>query len=377
MLNYSFSTVLMTILTSNLLIALIVGCFRNQKILLSAGYKVMLAFLVLTALRFLFPFELPFARNVYFPKWLSAAVTCVRHVFFTLGPIEVSVWLIFECVWAGGIVYYFRRFCRRKAELKRFLVRYGRNVSREEPYRTMMADICGGRRNPIWVVRAPFYGAPVQCGTIYPYIVLPSQLEISEKELYYVLRHETAHYYHHDALMKDIVSIIRVLYWWNPLCKYLEKQMDIALEMRVDNSLVKDSDAEREAYCDTLNHISRELGGESNLPGLESAISMARSKGEDLEYRYSMMRSGQNRKGALLGALSGVVAAAYVASYCFMLEADYMSSQAIACLDDPIQEYYAVLLEDGDYDIYVNGICVERTDDLEYYGSAVVLRGDD
>lgn len=373
MLNYSFSTVLMTILASNLLIAVIVGCFRNQKILLSVGYKLVLAFLVLTALRFLFPFELPFARNINFPYWLSAAVAFVRHVFFTLGPIKVSIWLILECVWAGGAVYYFRRFCRRKAELKRFLVRYGRSMNREEPYRTMMADICGRRRNPIWVVRAPYYGPPVQCGTIHPYIVLPAHLDISDEELYYILRHETAHYYNHDALMKDVVSIIRVIYWWNPLCKYLEKQMDVALEMRVDDSLVKGSDAEREAYCNTLNHISEELKGESNLPGFGSAISMARCGGEDLQYRYSMMREGKKRKGALLCGLSGVVAAVYVASYCFALEAYYMSAGVAAGLHNPPKEQYAVLLEDGGYDIYINGFCVEHVEDLESHTGITVV----
>lgn len=376
MLNYSFSTVLMTILTSNLLIAVIVGCFRNQKILLSVGYRLMLAFLVLTGLRFLFPFELPFARNIYFPKSLSAVVAFVRHVFFTLGPIEVSVWLILECVWVGGTVYYFRRFCKRKAKLKHFLVRYGQNMSREEPYRTMMADIRGGRRNPIWVVRAPYCGTPVQCGTIHPYIVLPVDLNISEKELYYVLRHETAHYYNHDALMKDVVSIIRIIYWWNPLCEYLEKQMDVALEMRVDNSLVKGSDAEREAYCNTLNHISEELKGESNLPGSESVISMARCGGEDLRYRCSMMRSGQKRKGALLCALSGFVAAAYVMSYCFVLEAFHMACREAEILHNAPNEYYAVPLEDGGYDIYINGTYMEHAEDLETYGRSITVVGE-
>lgn len=373
MLNYSFSTVLMTILASNLLIAVIVGCFRNQKILLSVGYRLVLAFLVLTALRFLFPFELPFARNVYFPNWLSAAVAFVRHVFFTLGPIEVSVWLILECVWGGGSVYYFCRFCRRKAKLKHYLVRYGRNVSREEPYRTMMADICGGRRNPIWVVRATYFGTPVQCGTVHPYIVLPAHLDISDKELYYVLRHETAHYYNHDALMKDVVSIIRVIYWWNPLCKYLEEQMDVVLEMRVDNSLVKGSDAEREAYCNTLNHISEELKGESNLPGSGSAISMARCGGDDLRYRYSMMQGGQKRKGALLCALSGFVAAVYVVSYCFALEAFHMACREAEILHNAPSEYYAVLQEDGSYGVYVNDYFIGYVDNLdEYIGITVV-----
>lgn len=376
MLNYSFSTVMMTVLTSNLLIAVIVGCFRNRKILLSTGYKLIFAILVLAALRFLFPFELPFARNIYFPKWLSAVLVFVQHPFFTLGPVGVSLWLVFECVWAGGTVYHFRRFRRRKAELKRFLLRYGRNVSREEPYRTMMEEICGGRRTPIWVLRVPYYGTPVQCGTLHPYIVLPAQLDVSEEELYYVLRHEAAHYYHHDALIKDIVSIICIIYWWNPLCRYLARQMDITLEMRVDDSLVKGSDAEWESYCSALKHIGEVLRRRLDLPGAKSALPLA--QGEDLEYRYSMMRGGQRRKGALFSALSGFAAAAFLLSYSFTLEAHYMPSWTAAELDQGApEEYYLVPLANGYYDVYIDGVCVDRTDDLKYYNRAAVVREDD
>lgn len=64
MVHYSFSTILMTFIASNLIIVLITVCFRCEKILLSIGYKLAAVFLVLTVLRVLFPFELPFAKNV-------------------------------------------------------------------------------------------------------------------------------------------------------------------------------------------------------------------------------------------------------------------------------------------------------------------------
>lgn len=366
--NYSFSTVLMTILTSNLLIAVIVLCFRNQKIMLSIGYKLVAVFLMLTLLRFLFPFEVPFSRNVYFPEWLSFIISLLRYSFISFWVIRISLWTLFGCVWLGGTLYFFRRHYRHKESFRHYIVRYGRRIDLEEPYKTMMAEICGKRRNPLWVVTAPYYGAPMQYGTFFPYIVIPDTMDFSEEEIYYILRHETAHYYRHDALFKDAVGFIRAIYWWNPLCSHLESKTDILLEMRVDDKLIKGDAAAREAYCRTLDRINEEIRGKSYVPGIDAAISVANVKGEDLEYRQSMMRREKKKKGPLFYLLAASVFAAYICSYCFTLEAYatwpwYEKEIAV----DQEAYLYAVLREDGAYDIYWDEYFLETVDTLDLY----------
>lgn len=378
--NYTFSTVLMTVLTSNLLIVVIALCFRNRKIMLSIGYKLLIVFLVLTAIRFLLPVELPFSRNIYFPEWLSAVVAFVQHVFISFGIIKVSISSLLGLVWLGGSLYHFRRFCRRKSQYRHFVVRYGNNMNRKEPYQTMMAEICGKRRNPLWVVRAPYYSAPMQYGTFRPYIVLPTTMELSEEELYYVLRHETAHYYHHDAFIKDAISIIRAIYWWNPLCRLLEEKTDILLEMRVDDTLIDGDAATREAYCRTLDHISEKLQEDPSIPGMGAALSMATLKGEDLRYREIMMHREKGRKSILFFLLAGFVAAAYICSYCFIFEAylalPWDKEGRNATSDDCL---YAIPCEDGTYDIYMYydemDVYLENVDSLEYY-IGISIRGE-
>lgn len=370
--NYSFSTVLMTVLTTNLLIVVIALCFRNRKIMLSIGYKLVILFLALTAIRFLFPFELPFSRNIYFPEWLSVVVAFVRHSFFSFGIIRISVSSLLGCVWLGGTAYHFYCFYKRKSKYRHFVVRYGQNMNRQEPYRTMMAEICGKRRNPLWVVLAPYYGAPMQYGTFRPYILLPSTLDLSKEETYYVLRHETAHFYHHDAFIKDAVGFIRAIYWWNPLCKLLEEKTDILLEMRVDDRLIDDDDAAKETYCRTLDNINEKLQGESSIPGDGAAISMAVAKGADLQYREAMMHREKGRKSVLFYLLAGFVSAVYICSYCFIFEAycvwsQYGESNDAASVDC----FHAVPREDGTYDIYFYydgaDVYVENVDTLELY----------
>ncbi|MDE5590033.1 MAG: M56 family metallopeptidase [Acetatifactor sp.] len=366
--NYSFSTVLMTILTSNLLIAVIVLCFRNRKIMLSIGYKLVAVFLILTVLRFLFPFEVPFSRNIYFPQWLSFVVALLRYPFISFWIIRISAWTLFGFVWLAGTLYFFRRHYRRKELFRHFITRYGQKLNNLEPYRTMMAEICGKRRNPLWVVTAPYYGAPLQYGTIWPYIVIPSTMDFSDEEIYYILRHETAHYYRHDALLKDAVGFLRAIYWWNPLCSHLVSKTDILLEMRVDEKLIKGDEAAREAYCRTLDRINEEIRGKESVPGFDAAISVANVKSEDLEYRQSMMRREKKRKGPLFYFLAASVLALYICSYCFTLEAYITMPWHERELEAGKEEHlYAVPLEDGTYDIYWDDHLTENVDTLDLH----------
>ena len=233
----------------------------------------------------------------------------------------------------------------------------------------MMAEICGKRRNPIWVVQAPYYGAPMQYGTFWPYIVIPDTMDFSEEEIYCILRHETAHYYRHDALLKDAVGFIRAIYWWNPLCSHLVSKTDLLLEMRVDEKLIKGDEAAREAYCRTLDRINEEIRvKKESVPGSDAAISVANVKSEDLEYRQSMMRREKKRKGLLFYFLAASVLAAYICSYCFTLEAYITMPWHVKALQvDQEEHLYAVPREDGTYDIYWDDRYTENVDTLEWY----------
>lgn len=378
--SYSLSTVVMTILTSNLLIAVIVLCCRDRKIMLSVGYKLLLLFLALTTIRFVFPFELPFAKNIYFFGLLAEIVASIRHPYVSWNSLEGSLAVLLGCLWLWGTVRRLFHMHQRKAKFRRFVTRYGKNVSNKEPYRSMMAEICGKRKNPLWVVTVPYYGTPLQYGTIRPYIVLPETLTLSEEELYYVLRHEVAHFYHRDALIKDLITFICAVYWWNPLCRILQKKADILLEMQVDHSLIRGDGEIRETYCQILDNISSKLQGDPSIPGAAAAISMATARGEDLQCRQEMMRREDKKPQRLLFcALAGFVTCVYICSYCFILEPISRTQPAVEDGVYLIQNnsLYAVPREDGSYDIYLEnfydegvwyqGNFIENVDNLEYY----------
>ena len=83
MIHFSLSSVLMTVLVSNLLLVLISLLFRNEDVLAKIGFRLTAIFCIITLIRLVLPLELPFAKTVILPKvlsdvlFISASIQCM------------------------------------------------------------------------------------------------------------------------------------------------------------------------------------------------------------------------------------------------------------------------------------------------------------
>ena len=195
MLNYSFSTVLMTVLTSTVLIGIIAACFHNKKVLISIGYKLIGVFLLLTLIRFIFPFEMSFTKTILLPKWMSAVILFIRHPFFTLGPLKISIWFVFECIWLCGSVFTAIRIIRNRITFHKGIIRYGKNVTDKEPYVSVLRQICNQKpcKKEIRLIKSSFSQEPAVYYYRTYYIILPDTLKLNTYELNSILSHEIFH----------------------------------------------------------------------------------------------------------------------------------------------------------------------------------------
>ena len=321
MLNYSFTTVLMAVLTSNFIIVLTALCFRHKNILLLVGYRLLIAFLFLSVMRLMFPFELPMAQYIFLPNILSVLLTYFDYPFTHLFGISVSLWVMFECVWLIGIIYHLYNYMRGQFRILSQLSRYSTDITKQEPYASLLAQICGVRHNHFQVLSVCGLSTPSIYGIIKPRILIPHEMDLSESDLYYSLCHEASHYYHGDLWIQFIVSILSIIYWWNPACPLLKKQMGMLLEMRVDDSLVKKNPANAIAYLKTLVHIAEESIRLQTIPDLafpeNLMLSFTKEKDGTLIQRYEMMCNARKHGGHMLMAviLFVLIAALYVGSF--------------------------------------------------------------
>ena len=105
MLNFSFSTVLMALLTSSILVGLIAIVFLHDKTMVCAGYKLLGIFVGLTVIRVIFPFEFPFTINIPIKNMLAKIVSFLQKPQIQILNITLSYWNLFEIIWIIGIIF--------------------------------------------------------------------------------------------------------------------------------------------------------------------------------------------------------------------------------------------------------------------------------
>lgn len=377
MLNYSFSTVLMTVLTSTVLIGIIAVCFYNKKILLSIGYKLISGFLILTLIRFIFPFEMSFTKTILLPKWMSAVILFIRHPFFTLGPLKISIWFVFECIWLCGSVFTAIRIIRNRITFHKGIIRYGKNVTDKEPYVSVLRKVCDSHKTNLRIILVAGLDTPQQYGVFHPAVLIPAELNLTDSQLYYTICHELSHYKRHDFLVKLGMHVLVAIYWWNPLCHVLSQQVDVMLEMYVDEKLTHSDPAVKKEYTETLIHIGYNIATVQESPLMPSYLISPKAVTDfgGLRARIHMLYRGDEGSKLISIALFGVVVALFLFSYCFIFEAHYLpSSHTLETPEIQASDMYAVLLEDGTYDIYWNNELFEHVDSLEYYSNVPIKK---
>lgn len=383
MLRYSFSTVMMSLLTSSLLICMLTFCLRYRGILYTIGAKLTIAFLLIVMLRLFLPFELPFCRNVNLYGFVSKILTGIQHPYFYVGEVGISLWSLFQCVWICGTVISLGHLFHASRIIRLHVRKYGINVSAREPYCSVFRSLCRKREASMPILLVPGLVAPQQDRILRPRILLPMEMTFSEEQLRYIFQHELTHARHFDVLTKLLLNLLAALYWWNPLIRPLRKQADVLLEMRVDDHVVAGGGKEeKERYANVLvgivNQAAELLEKQSSSNDPVSSNPLISNNTTDLEERLLLMFNRKKASVPLTLLLLTLTLSVSVLSYLFIFEAysiptslELDSLGNLGNLEDvkelDCREMYAVKREEGGYDIYWDGRVIDRVDDLTYY----------
>ena len=99
-----------------------------------------------------------------------------------------------------------------------------------------------------------FCGAasPMVIGIFKPLVVLP-EIQYSEQELYFILKHELVHLKRRDVLLKLLFVAANAVHWFNPIVWSMQKEAVVDMELSCDERVVQGMDfADRKAYTETL-----------------------------------------------------------------------------------------------------------------------------
>ena len=98
---------------------------------------------------------------------------------------------------------------------------------------------------------------PILTGFFKPTVLIPTR-NLTENDLYMVLRHELLHYKRHDLWYKLLLVVAGCLHWFNPFVWFMVRRADRDLEIACDEAVVKGESTEfRKDYCETILRIIR------------------------------------------------------------------------------------------------------------------------
>lgn len=103
---------------------------------------------------------------------------------------------------------------------------------------------------------------PVSCGWIHPFVMIPQDLDLfsSEREIRFVFLHELQHYRHKDALLNHFVSLLWIVYWFNPAIWYGFRQLRKDREIACDNAVLQTVGEDRRLdYGQTILRYARQM----------------------------------------------------------------------------------------------------------------------
>lgn len=376
MLNFSLTSVIMAVLTSNLLIIVLSVIFLNRSILYKFGLPLLSVFGVLITFRMLMPFELNnITQNIYFPKRLSKAVVFIYHprIQIPLFGKTLSIWHIFTIVWIIVFLILVLRYIYINHKTYVFFSTYGADVTKRPEYIHIINTICKNEelKKKISVIKLPFPQIPsVIRHRSHYYIIISNKLSLSNEETMLVFRHEITHIINHDLIYKFIIQIICYFYWWNPFCIFLKKRIDMFLELRVDLSIISENENQAQDYMDCLLKVAEYSILIKQKMKLLSKTMLIPINSSETKRRFAYITQEKEKKNKVLcGFLLTSACTICILSYLFIFEGSYMYPEHKSENEYFItpENMFAIKNENNTYDIYFEGKLCETVDSLEYY----------
>ena len=365
-----FESFITTLLASFLLFLIAYFLFVRSKRILTIGYHTLTVVCVLSVLRLLFPFEFSFGSNLHLNKMATHIVVIFRRKHMLLSTITFSLFDIGILVWMLGIIIGLYKYIKTYKRDHFLIHSLGVNVSNNDRYTKLLTCACQyyhlNRSFDIYEIDE--LSSPMIFSIRKPTILLPAQNQYTDQELIFIFRHEVGHFYYHHLLYHFGVELFSIVYWWNPLNKYIKKQIDTLLEMSIDHSFSSSAD-ETIAYLNCLLKVKKQSAQQQLFPKLNSSLSMNNLQESMLEKRFQLLTHSQKRQHFLSVFVVVISVSIYLFSYYFTLRGVSTPSEAknneIFTLTN--ENSYGISNGDGTYDLYLYGEYIETVDSLMGY----------
>lgn len=196
-------------------------------------------------------------------------------------------------------------------------------------------------------------------GILHKRIILPDR-GCTATELRYVLLHEYTHFFNHDTLVKLLVTLFCIIFWWNPVVYLLKKDLEQTLEIKCDLSVARTlNEKERAAYLRTILSLMKQTGIKHHLPFTATTLFKNNAQSEIKErFAIVMAYSVHQHHRAASAMFISMFAVLLIASYAVLpqpkFEAPHSSEPTAVDFDNT--NAYVLCDHSGIYWICIDGI---------------------
>ncbi|WP_207708065.1 M56 family metallopeptidase [Candidatus Galacturonibacter soehngenii] len=309
---------------------------------------------MLVILRLLIPVEFRFAQTIavkqVFPTFCSFLYLPILNV---IGK-ELSVLHIFLVVWGIGSFLLFSKMIINYWIFNKLICQKP-FISSPKIF-AIIKNLESNRLRPanFKVIETDLISVPIVFGLFHPIILIP-EIQLSNSELTYILKHEITHYYNHDILIKLLSELITIIYWWNPMIYLLKKDIDKVLEIRVDSSLIKIlNDTEKIEYLECLLKIAKNGSNDQSYHFLPT---FGANNVSELSQRFLIILNSNIRQRSKIVTsllLTFIITIVLVSSSIILEPYSINPNDMYETIELTAETSYLVKNLKGGYDVYIN-----------------------
>ncbi|HML37251.1 MAG TPA: M23/M56 family metallopeptidase [Bacillota bacterium] len=173
--------------------------------------------------------------------------------------ISLNILPFLPYIWLTGAVLSVCTNGLRYIRFRRRLIRTCLPVEDEKIYSLLEAGkTTQGVSGKILLLTSDTVKTPMLTGIFRTLLVLP-EVEVNERELSTIFKHELIHYQRRDLWVKTLMLLIGAIHWFNPVIYLLAKEAETSCELSCDEQVVRDMSLEdRHFYGETiLNMLGR------------------------------------------------------------------------------------------------------------------------
>lgn len=352
---FSFST-LFSMLVVNAVFVGILYLLINTRLI---NYRNINFFLLSTAVvlvKFLLPYEFPFTRSIAIGRGLPVIYDVFHTALFTFRGYSVDLFQIFVFFWISGSIFLSAKTINKYRYTMADLAVY--KPPKDFPAISILQEINTSYRHSktIRLLLTDRSVSPITFGIKSPTIIAPN-MSFSAKEWYYILIHETAHYYSHHLYYKLLCEALRIIYFWNPLTKLLIHQINRILEISIDSKVTAQlTEMEKIEYSECLLKVARQKETSRNGPIYMAAFISGMPL--SIKQRIHLIMESPKKTVKLSPKIifsCFVMTALTVFSLFFVFEAYRIAPKNENGTYDILQDTtYFIINTDGTYDLYRN-----------------------